>query len=109
MTDNTGERIASLEATLKIFRNETQRDNLYIRSKLDAIADSLSQKADRSYCQARHEKLDDRIVEVEKNGKREETLKRIRILEQKTPAIIQNAVLAVTIAVLTAIAIQMIP
>jgi len=106
MSDNIGERIAGLEAEFKSFRQETLKDNAYIRAKLDLIVDSLSQKVDRVHCQARHEKLADRIAVAEKNGHREEILKRIRMLEQKTPAIVQQVVLAVMTAILTAAAVK---
>jgi len=109
MAENVGERIASLEAAFKGFRNEMLNNNEYVRSKLDTIANSLSQKVDRPYCQDRHEKTDDRIVELEKNGKREEIMKRIRTLEQKTPVIVQQVVVAVITAILTATAIRAIP
>lgn len=109
MTDNVGERTAGLEAAFKSFRTETLKDMEYIRNKLDAIADSLSRKVDRPYCQDRHEKTDRRVMELEKNGKREEIMKRIRMLEQRAPAIVQQAVVAIITAILTATAVKMLP
>lgn len=104
-----GERIASLEAEFKSFRHEMLKDTQYIMDKLDTIADSLSQKVDRPYCRERHEKLSEKVGELEKNGKREELLKRIRQLEQKTPVIVQQVVLSVITAVLTVVAMKAIP
>ena len=109
MSDQIGERIASLEAEFKSFRHEMLKDTAYIRGKVDDIADSLSQKVDRPYCQERHEKLGDRVSELEKNGKHIELLKRIRRLEQKVPVIVQQVVLAVMTAILTATAIKALP
>lgn len=103
MTDNVGERIAGLEAAFKSFRNEMLKDTEYIRNKLDSIADSLSQKVDRPYCQDRHEKLDNKVGSLEKNGKHEELLKRIRVLEQKAPAIIQQIVLVLATGLMMAV------
>lgn len=109
MADQVGERLAGIEAAFKGFRNETLKDNAYIRAKLDIIVDSLSQKVDRPFCQERHEKLGDKISELEKNGRRDDLLKRIRSLEQRTPAIVQQVVIAVIVAVLTAAAIKAVP
>ena len=104
-----GERIASLEAEFKSFKHETLKDNTYIRDKLDVIIGLLPQKVDRSYCQTRHEKQDDRINEVEKNGKYEKLIERVRELEQRTPAIIQQIGVAIITVVLTAAAMSRIP
>jgi len=106
MVDNIGERIASLNAEFKSFRTEVLKDNDYIKGKVDKIVEALPEKVDRQYCQERREKLHERVTEVEKNGRRDELLKRIRALEQKTPAIIQSVVLAIMTAVLTAAAVK---
>lgn len=104
-----GERIASLEAEFKSFRNEVLKDNDYIKGKVDKILETLPLKVDRPYCQERHEVLRGKLEEVSKNGRWEDVLKRIRALEQKTPAIIQQVVLAIMTAVLTAVAVRAIP
>ncbi len=109
MTDNIGASLAGLEASFKSFRNETLRDIKYIRDKVDTIAASMGNKVDRPHCQDRHEKIDHRIVELEKNGRREEIMKRIRLLEQKTPVIVQQVVVAAITAILTATAVRAIP
>ena len=88
-----GERIASLEAEFKSFRNETLMNNAYIRQKLDDIANLLPQKVGRPYCQTRHEKLGETIREIEKNGKYEKLAEKVEELQQRTPAIIQQIVL----------------
>ncbi len=95
-----GERIASLEAEFKSFRHEMLRDNEYIRKKLDTITTLLPQKVDRPHCQVRHEK---------QNGRRDELVKRIRAVEQRTPAIIQQIGVAIITVVLTAAAMSRIP
>jgi len=106
VANNIGERIASMEAAFNGFRNEVLKDNVYIRGKLDAIAESLSEKVDRPYCQGRHEKLEDKVSVLEKNGKRDEIMKRIRMLEQRAPAIVQQVGVAVITAILTAVAVR---
>lgn len=109
MADNIGERLASLETAFDGFRNQMLTDNEYIKNRVDKIVEALPLKVDRPYCQDRHEKLQDRIAEAEKNGGKEEILKRLRELEQQTPVIVQNIVLAVMTAVITAVAIKMVP
>ena len=96
MSDNIGERIAGLEAEFKSFRNETLKDNEYIRNKLDYIANLLPEKVDRAYCHTRHEKLDEKVGELNKNGKYTVLEERLRELEQKAPAIIQQIVLVLS-------------
>ena len=103
MTDNVGERIAGLEAAFKGFRNEMLKDTEYIRNKLDAIADSLSQKVDKPYCQDRHEKLNGKVAELGKNNKHSELEKRVRTLEQKVPAVVQQIVLVLSTGVVMTI------
>ena len=93
---NIGERIASLEAEFKSFRNETLKDNEYIRNKLDFIANLLPEKVDRSYCHTRHDKLDEKIGELDKDGRYTALEERLRELEQKAPAIIQQIVLVLS-------------
>lgn len=93
MDTNIGERLAGIEAAFNSFRHEILDDNKYIRDKLDTIADSLSQKVDRTYCQDRHEKLGDKVADLEKDGKHDKLEKRIRALELKAPAIIRDIVL----------------
>ena len=100
---NIGERIASLEAEFKSFRNETLKDNEYIRQKLDYIANLLSEKVDRAYCHTRHEKLDEKVGELGKDGKYTSLEERLRELEQKAPAIIQQIVLGVSMGIAVAI------
>ena len=87
MAENIGERVASLEAALKSFRHEMLKDNDYIKKKLDKIADTLTEKVDRPYCLDRHEKVNSRL----------------RTLEQKAPAIIQQIVLVLSMGIVTTI------
>lgn len=103
MTDNIGERIASLEAALKSFRHEMLKDNEYLRDKVDSIVTLLSRKVDRAYCYERHGKLDERLGEAEKDGKHSELEKRIRALELKAPAIIQQIVLVLSMGIVMAV------
>lgn len=103
MTDNIGERIAGLEVGFKSFRDEMLKDNEYIRTKLDAIAESLTNKVDRSYCYERHDRLDEKVGELEKNGKYEKLAEKIGELEKKTPVIVQQIVLVLSTGVVMAI------
>ena len=100
---NIGERIAGLEAEFKSFRNETLKDNTYIRQKLDYIANLLPEKVDRPYCHTRHEKLDEKVGGLEKDGRYTTLDERLRELEQKAPAIIQQIVLVLSTGVVMAI------
>lgn len=94
MPDNIGERIASLEAEFRAFRSEMTKDNEYIRQKLDYIADSLTEKVDKSDCNPKHEKL---------NGGYEKIVERITELEKKTPVIVQQIVLVLSTGIVMAV------
>ena len=98
-----GERMAGMEAEFKSFRHEMLKDTSYIRDKLDTIADSLSQKVDRPYCRDRHENLDDRIIKLGGNNKHKELEKRVRTLEQRVPAVVQQIALVLSTGVVMAI------
>ena len=93
MTDNIGENVAALTASFNGFKAEVISNNKYVREKLDTITASLPNKVDRPYCQDRHEKLADKISEVEKDGKYEKIDERVGELEKKTPVIVQQIVL----------------
>ena len=98
-----GERLAGLEAEFKGFRNEILKDNAYIRDKLDQIASSLAEKVDRSYCLDRHNRLDEKIGELERNGKYTKLAEKVEELEKKTPAVIQTIVTALTTGMVMAV------
>ena len=100
---NIGERIAGLEVGLKSFRHEMLKDNEYIRNKLDFIVNLLPEKVDRSYCYERHDKLDEKVSELEKDGKYEKLTEKVNKLEQKTPVIIQQIVLVLSTGIVMAI------
>ncbi len=88
-----GERIAALESSFNGFRDEMLSNNKYVRGKLDTITAALPDKVDRPYCQDQHEKLDDNLREIEKDGKHDKLTVRVEKLEQKAPAIVQYIVL----------------
>ena len=103
MTDNIGERIAGLEVGLKSFRHEMLKDNAYIREKLDFIVNLLPEKVDRSYCYERHDKLDEKVGELERDGKYEKLAEKVGELEKKTPVIVQQIVLVLSTGIVMAI------
>ncbi len=93
MTDQIGERIASLEAEFRSFRQEMLKDNQYIKSKLDKIEEGLSNKVDREYCLNRHDRLDKQVEEAEKS---------IRALERQAPAVVKEIVLVLSTGIVMA-------
>ena len=101
------ERMASLESAFESFRSEVSKDNEYIKRRVDKIVGTLPLKVDRQYCEEKHAVLRDKLEEATKNGYKEELLKRVRALEQRTPAIIQQVVVAIMTAVLTVVAVKM--
>ncbi len=103
MADNLGERIAGLEVGFKSFRNETLKDNEYIRNRLDFIANLLPEKVDRAYCYERHDKLDEKVGELERDGKYEKLAEKIEELQKRAPAIVQYIVLVSVMGVVSAV------
>lgn len=87
MSNQIGERLAGVEAEFRSFRHEMLKDNDYIKKKLDTIVETLTSKVDRPYCLDRHDTLNSRL----------------RTLEQKAPAIIQQIVLGLSMGIVIAV------
>jgi len=78
--ENIGQRIAALEAEFKSFKEQILSDNQYVKEKLDKIIEILGSKVDKSNCQIRHEKIDERLTTFDKSN----------------PALIQTIIVALT-------------
>ena len=78
--ENIGERIAALKADFKSFKEQILSDNQYVKERLDKIIEILGSKVDKTNCQAKHEKIDERLTTFDKSN----------------PAIIQSIIVALT-------------
>ena len=78
--ENIGQRIAALEAEFKSFKEQILSDNQYVKERLDKIIEILGSKVDKTNCQAKHEKIDERLTTFDKSN----------------PAIIQTIIVALT-------------